>query len=163
MAFFGDVPVWRPFAGHGWWPSSPWLRSRVFMRSVKRAAVAVPFFQDVAVERVTGAAALTGQHGELVQVWMLRPTGGNGVGNLPDLLGDEPIDSRVQPRPQLLPQLWGTAARRLPRSRQQPTHPQGADLLRAAGRGKIKFAVGVNEMRSGRDHHRSYSGHLNVA
>jgi hypothetical protein len=35
MAFFGDVPVWLPFAGHGWWPSSQWLRRRVFMRSVK--------------------------------------------------------------------------------------------------------------------------------
>src|SRR5829696_9893055 len=50
-------------------------------------AVAVPFLQGVAGEGVAGAATLIGQHRDLVdQVWMLRPTRGNGVGSLPDVL-----------------------------------------------------------------------------
>jgi hypothetical protein len=75
------------------------------------------------------------------QVWMLRPADGNGVGRLPDVLGDQPRDDRLQPQPRLLPQLRSTASRRLPRSGQQPRIPQRADLLRATGRGTIKFPV----------------------
>jgi Pyridoxal-dependent decarboxylase conserved domain len=113
-------------------------------------AVAVPLLQGITGEGVTGAPALIGQHGDLVhQVWMLRPTGGNGIGGLPDVLGDQPLDNRVQPQPQLLPQLRGTAARRLPRSRQQPRITQSADLLRAAGRDTIKFAVRQRHQLSG--------------
>ena len=85
----------------------------------------VPFLQGVAGECLAGAAALVGQHRDLVhQVWMLRPTRGNGVGSVPDVLGDKPRDNRFHPQPQLLPQLRGTTSRRLPQSEQQPHIPK---------------------------------------
>jgi hypothetical protein len=98
--------VLRPLAGQAWWPSSHWFRSRDFMRSVKaRQVVAVPFLQRVTGESVTGAAALIGQHRDLVhQVWMLRPAGRNGC----------------RPAPRV-----GAAT----------AHPQIVDLFRTTGRG----------------------------
>jgi hypothetical protein len=120
-------------------------------------AAAVPFLQGVTGECMPSAAALIGQHRDLMhQVRMLRPTRGNRVGDLPDVLGDQPRDNRVQPQPQLLPQLRGTAARRLPRSGQKP---HMASLAVIAGcrptvasqhLSKLRFAGLVEGRRDGR-------------
>ena len=84
----------------------------------------MPFLQGVAGESMTGAPALVGQDRDLVhQVRVLRPTHGNAVGHLPDILGDQLGDERFQPRPQLLPQLPGVAARRPPRVGAATTSP----------------------------------------
>jgi hypothetical protein len=102
----------------------------------------VPFLQSVAGERMTGAPTLVGENGDLVhQVRVLRPASRQDGGDLPDILGDQPGGDSIKPQPQLLPQLRGAAARRLPRAGQQPRVPQLSDLLGAAVSGEIKLPV----------------------
>jgi hypothetical protein len=85
----------------------------------------VPLLRGVAGKGVTGASAVISQNRNLVdQMCVLRLTYRNHVANIPDLLGDQPVDARVQPAPQLLPQLRGAAGRQLPGSLQQPRIPR---------------------------------------
>jgi hypothetical protein len=71
----------------------------------------VPFLQGITGERMTGAPTLIGQDGDLVHQVRCRGQRRNGVSNLLDTLGDQPLDNLFKPAPQLLPQLRRAAAR----------------------------------------------------
>lgn len=74
-----------------------------FLRSVEEGgdAVAVPFFEGVAVQRECGAAALVGEDADLVdEVGVEWPAGGDHAGvGVPDVFVVEPGDDVGVPVP----------------------------------------------------------------
>jgi hypothetical protein len=105
-------------------------------------AVAVPFLQRIAGERLTGALALICENGDFVhKVGMVRPAGWDDIGDVPDMLVVQPGDDSLQPQPDFLSQLGRPSGLGIPWPRQSRQIVEGQKVILLPVGRKINLSV----------------------
>ncbi|MBA74100.1 MAG: hypothetical protein CMO30_02265 [Tistrella sp.] len=116
----------------------------------RRQAVAVPLLERVNGQRQTGAPALVGQHGDLVdQMRVHGPAAGMRPETSPGVLAVEPDHDVLAPLPQVVTQLGVQAGCQLQGLRQQRVAAQRLFLFLCAVDGDVELAVGEPDVVAG--------------